>query len=113
MTQPKNRTDSKKFVRVPSGETRIRYFKSKAAKKSCSKCGRVLHGTAHGRRNSAIGKLSKTQKRPNVPFAGILCGNCREDIVKEAGKVKYGFKELGQVALSIKPFVEQIIKKVE
>ena len=53
----------------------LRYKKKKPSKHVCAECGAVLHGVPRGRPYE-IGKLAKSQKRPNRPFGGYLCPKC-------------------------------------
>lgn len=105
------RAKERKFVRVPSGKVRTRYFKGKPSKHKCAICGSVLHGVPPGRR-AAAGKLAKSEKRPSVAFGGVLCGKCRNMAVEEAAKVKTGAKEMKQVVLGIRKYVEAFCKRI-
>ena len=107
------RASEKKFVKTPGGRVTIHFFKGKAGKHHCALCACELHGVPHGQRTSGVRKLAKTKRRPNVPFGGTLCSNCRETVFVEAAKVKHGFKEIGAVSLKEKGFVEMALNRVE
>jgi ribosomal protein L34E len=74
----------------------------------CALCKNMLHGVPHGKKINALKKLSKTQRRPSVPFAGILCGHCREMVAVETVKVAMAQKKLAQVELRVQPYVKQL-----
>lgn len=74
----------------------------------CALCGDMLHGVPHGKKTNALRKLSKTQRRPSVPFAGILCGNCREMAAIETIKVAMKQKKFTDVELRVQPYVKQL-----
>ena len=71
----RSRTFRRVHVRTPGGKTVLHHRKRKPAKAHCFECGKVLHGVARGR-PSEIHKLAKTERRPERPFAGMLCGAC-------------------------------------
>jgi ribosomal protein L34E len=106
------RSKEKKFVRTPGG-VKIRYETGKSGKHHCARCKTVLHGVPHGKRRGEIAKLSKSEKRPSVIFGGVLCGNCRKEVIEDAAKIKAGFKEEKDVDLEIKKFVEIALRRVE
>jgi len=88
MPNPHERSSEKKFVRVPGGKTTIKYFKGKGKKQHCALCKNILHGVFHSINRSKVSKLSKTQRRPSVPFGGVLCSKCRVKVFEETIKVK-------------------------
>ena len=81
MVRKHERRMKKMKVRVPGGEVRTRFKKRKVKKAKCSVCGKTLHGVATGRKVE-LSKLSKTEKRPNRPFAGVLCSSCMRERFK-------------------------------
>ena len=88
MPAPKDRTTKKRkvFVRTPGGETVLHRRRFNTSKPVCAECGVVLKGVARG--NPAdVTKLSKTQRRPERPYGGVLCSKCtRKKLIKEARK---------------------------
>ena len=58
-----------------SKKTGLVYAKRRPKKPHCANCGKVLSGVAS---NSPykVRKLSKTQKRPERPYGGVLCSAC-------------------------------------
>ncbi len=107
------RSSEKKFVRTPGAQTKIVFFKGKAKKHHCALCKKILHGVAHASRRYDVSKLSKTQKRPSVPFGGVLCSSCRRKVFIETIKVKEGIKQLQDVSFLLKKFVQMADKKVQ
>lgn len=76
------RTFRRIHVRIPSGNSVIHYKKRKHAKSRCHECGKVLAGMQNFASKSG-NKLSKSEKRPERPFGGVLCSACmRKRIVK-------------------------------
>ena len=70
------------FVRTPK-HTKLVYAKRKHSKAHCANCGAVLHGVATGPKYK-MAKLSKTEKRPERPYAGMLCSRCQRLKIKES-----------------------------
>ncbi|MEM4035091.1 MAG: 50S ribosomal protein L34e [Fervidicoccaceae archaeon] len=85
MPRPSYRTSSlaRVHVRVPSGKTVVRYRARKAGRAQCCVCGRELAGVP-ALRPSELRSLSKTSKRPERPYGGVLCPACLSRAIKEA-----------------------------
>lgn len=84
---PQTRYRSRTFRRVakttPGGEHVTHYERRKPSKPHCAKCKAVLPGVARGT-SSQVKKMSKTQRRPERPYAGMLCTKCmRKEITKK------------------------------
>lgn len=77
----RSRTLRRVFVKTPK-HTRLVYAKKKPAKAHCADCGKVLPGVASAR-PYLMNKLSKTQKRPDRPYAGMLCSECMRKRIKK------------------------------
>ncbi len=107
---PKNfqKTKKKKKRKTPK-TTREYYDEEKTEKRKCGLCGEKLHGVPHGKRSSEVRKLSKTQKRPSVPFGGVLCSKCRRKVIAEKIKIKNGLKTIEDLDYKTKKFVKQIL----
>lgn len=112
MPTPGDRRKARKSRRVPSGKTVLSFFREKSSKKTCGLCTGVLHGVAHGKRKAEVLRLSKTQKRPQRLFGGVLCSSCETNIIEETAKVKAGVKDISSVPFVEKKFVEMAFKKV-
>lgn len=91
-------------------QNRMYLVRKKAGKKTCALCDAVLHGAPHGKRVAGIAKLSRSQRRPTGLFGGILCSRCRENALEEAIRVRVGAKQLDDVGLAEKNFVEQALQ---
>jgi len=111
MVVPGDRRLSSKFKKTSSG-TKKEYFKSQNTKKRCAITGKRLSGVPQGTK-SAVAKHSKTEKRPSVPFGGILSGEARENVFIELGKVVAGVKSIDDVEIKYKKYVEQAMKRAE
>ncbi len=105
MTSPGQKTKKKKKRRIPSG-SREYYVRGKTGKRSCAICKGQLHGVPHGKKVAEISGMSKTEKRPSVPFGGVLCTKCRRQVFEEKAKVENGLKKAEDLDLVIKKFVE-------
>jgi len=112
MTKPSDKTKKKKFRRSVRGKSKVYYDKTKPAKHKCALCKKVLHGTPHSKTTGKITKLSKTQKRPSVPFGGVLCGQCRTKIIDEAAKVITKTKKETELEMKSKKYVKQMIQRM-
>lgn len=112
MPKRNQRWKHKKFVKTVK-HTKKRYIRGKSSKITCGSCGKTLHGVPHGKTKAYVGKLSKTQRRPSVIFAGTLCNKCRTIVVEEAVKVNQGIKELEDIDFAIKDYVVQVRGKIK
>ncbi|MFH8080660.1 MAG: 50S ribosomal protein L34e [Candidatus Aenigmatarchaeota archaeon] len=72
-------------VKTPGGRLAIHYRKPKPKPAKCGKCGKVLHGVPR-LRGSKMRKLSKTEKRPERPFGGVLCSRCVKKFFAEKAR---------------------------
>lgn len=84
MPRPSRRSRSLRriFVRTPKS-TKLVYAKRKPSKAHCANCGAVLIGVASAA-PYRMAKLSKTEKRPERPYAGMLCSRCTRLKIKES-----------------------------
>ncbi len=82
MVQPKFRSRSLRrvYVRTTKGKSVIHYERRKPGKPQCSDCGDYLKGVASGI-TFKVKKLSKTQRRPERPYGGVLCGSCMRKVM--------------------------------
>ena len=86
MPQPRfrSRTMRRVYVKTPGGKINLHHRKRKQSKLTCHECGKVLPGTKNFTSNTK-NKLSKSEKRPERPYGGVLCSSCtRKLIVKKA-----------------------------
>lgn len=82
----KSRTYRRVKVRVPSGKSRLVYKKRKPSRAICTICKKPLHGVPR-ERPYKIKRLSKSKRRPERPYGGVLCSSCmRKELIKRARK---------------------------
>lgn len=106
------RRKGRKFTRTPGAKTAMHFFKGKSSKKTCAICDKALSGVASGKRRYGVSKLSKSQKRPERIFGGVLCRGCCSEIIEETAKVKTGVKSLHDVSFAERKYVEMAFAKV-
>ena len=112
MVQRFLRTRSKKRVhKRASKETRLTFKAKKVSPAHCAVCSGKLAGVPRLEK-AQIKKLSKTKRRPEVPFGGQLCTACRRTVFEEAAMVNSGVKEIEDLRFQILPYVETILKKM-
>ena len=109
---PQKRRLKKVKRRTPGGRVVIHFRREKTGKHVCALCGRPLHGVPHGRRPSQVRKLSKSERRPERFFGGVLCSECARRVLDDAFYVKTGVKRIEDVDLKERKFVEQALKAV-
>lgn len=80
MKTPKSRSLRRIKVKVPGGTTKLVYKKRKPKKAHCSSCGAVLKGMLR-RSATKMKKLTKTKKRPQRPYGGMLCSKCMRKLI--------------------------------
>jgi len=78
----KSRSLRRIYVKT-SKQTKLVYAKRKHSKAHCAKCGVVLKGVATGA-PYRMGKLAKTERRPERPYGGVLCSKCTRLKIKES-----------------------------
>ncbi len=79
----KSRSLRRSKVRIPSGKVTTHYYRRMPGKAQCAGCGDYLKGVARAHSNE-LSNMSKTQKRPERPFGGVLCSRCtRQTIVNK------------------------------
>jgi ribosomal protein L34E len=111
MVAPWQRRLKKKFKKSASGSKPERY----SEKKSITKCpitGKKLSGVPNTTK-AGLSKKSKTEKRPSVPFGGILSGKARQEVFIELGKVVAGIKEINDVDFKYRGYVKQVLNRAK
>ncbi|MDD4250723.1 MAG: hypothetical protein PHX27_00860 [Candidatus ainarchaeum sp.] len=108
MVEPRKRTMKRKYVRTPSKTKRV-FYREQNQEKNCAITGEKLLGTS----NKQSSKESKTQKKPSVPFGGILCTKAREQVFIETGKVIAEIKDIDDVDQKYRKYVKQALKRAE
>lgn len=76
----RSRSLARYYVRTPGGRTVIHYERKRNGKATCAVCGGELRGVL----TNQVYKYSKTEKRPERPYAGTLCHRCLEKLIKQA-----------------------------
>ncbi len=79
----KSRTLRRVSRKTPGAKTTLQYKKRKPSKAKCGMCGAVLSGVPR-ERPKKMQNISKTKKRPERPFGGVLCPKCMRKIIKES-----------------------------
>ncbi len=100
----------KKFRKTPSKNS-VEYFKGKNSKRICPVTKTALLGVTHDEKKAK--KQSKTQKRPSVPFGGVLSAKAREKVFIEVAKVSAGIKDINNVDQKYRKYVVQALKLSE
>jgi len=77
----RNRTLRKVKKKLPGNNVRIQFVERKPEAARCGSCGRKLSGVPR-LRPIALSKLSKTERRPERPFGGVLCTKCMREYIK-------------------------------
>lgn len=77
MPAPRQRSRSlrKIYRKVPGGRVSLHYKKKKPKSARCSSCGAVLKGVPR-ELPYKMRTMTKTKKRPERPFGGVLCSRC-------------------------------------
>ncbi|HIE33558.1 MAG TPA: 50S ribosomal protein L34e [Candidatus Altiarchaeales archaeon] len=93
MVEPRLRSRSKKRVqkRTPGGRTVTHYKREKPSKQKCGRCHRPLSGVPNNI-PSKVRKLSKSEKIPSRPYAGVLCPECVEKLLRYQTRFEVKFK---------------------
>ena len=81
----RSRTFRRIHVRLPGGSTVLRHERRAPGKAQCGMCGEVLKGVARGLPYQ-IGKLAKTERRPERPYGGNLCSKCMRKVMVEKAR---------------------------
>lgn len=68
--------------KLPGGRTALHYERKKPKHAHCAGCGGVLAGIPRALPYQ-IHKLPKTARRPERPFAGMLCSSCMRERIKQ------------------------------
>lgn len=111
MVKPHEKAMKRKARKTPGG-TKDEFHKNKPSKLTCAVTGDCLKGVPHASK-SKVNKLSKTQKRPSVPFGGVLSSKAREQVFIETGKVVAGIKTIDDVDEKYKQYVKQAMMRIE
>ena len=83
MVAPSKRTRSRKKVKKKTpGARNVTHIRGeKAKKKACGRCGKQLSGVASDS-STKMKNMSKSSKVPARPYAGVLCSNCLDGLLR-------------------------------
>ena len=87
MPEPRYRSRSLRriYTKTPGGKTVVHYKRRKPSKAKCGKCGSLLKGVVRERPYKMM-KMCKTKKRPERPYAGVLCSRCLRKLMIEKAR---------------------------
>ncbi len=77
----KSRTFRRVFKKLPGGTTVTRFLRRKPQVAHCARCGSPLQGIPR-KIPTKMKNLSKSMKRPERPYGGVLCSRCQRDTIK-------------------------------
>ncbi len=83
----RSRTYARKRVRTPGGKNVLRHTLRKPKKAHCAETGEELHGVAR-ERPGKLKKLTRSQKVPSRPFAGMLSSTAMRNLFKRKARNK-------------------------
>jgi len=96
----------KTFRKSVSGKT-VLFKRRKPSKATCGLCGTLLHGVPN-RRIAELGKLSKTEKRPERKFGGVLCAHCAQRVIIDKTRLKSGALKAEDIPLNRLNYVKAL-----
>ncbi|MBI2138506.1 50S ribosomal protein L34e [Candidatus Woesearchaeota archaeon] len=74
-------------VKAPGNRIVVHWRKRNPKGAHCGKCGTLLNGMPR-LRPVELNKLSKSQKRPERPYGGMLCSSCTRQVFIEKARAK-------------------------
>jgi large subunit ribosomal protein L34e len=83
------------------------YKRGKPSPAICAICHTNLHAVPR-RRPSEMGKLSKTEKRPERMFAGVLCHDCVSRLLKQKVRMSANSLKREDVSLTDLKYIAMI-----
>jgi len=92
MVERSKRTRSVKKVKIrtPGGITTTHYRSGRAAKVRCGLCEKALPAVASGTPTQLKG-MSASSKVPNRPYAGVLCSDCVDGLIRYVTRMEVKF----------------------
>jgi large subunit ribosomal protein L34e len=84
-SKTKSRTFRGIKKKTPGNRLATYYVKRSIKKPVCGVCGSFLQGMQHGSQDK-LNKLSKTQRRPERAFGGVLCSKCSRERIKATAR---------------------------
>ncbi|MCX8158553.1 MAG: hypothetical protein N3D73_02690 [Candidatus Diapherotrites archaeon] len=105
-------TKKKVIRRTPKGQKTILLKRKEKVKPECHICKSKLHGAIYERSPAKIHRKSKTQRRPNSIFGGVLCPKCREKVIIDASLIKLKQKNIEDVSNKERYFIESVLRRL-
>ncbi len=111
MVSPRLRSRSvkRRSVKTPGGKSVFVYKPKKVGKAICAICKSKL-GAVPNLGRAQIRKLSKTQKRPERMFGGVLCANCVRELIKEKIRLESGILTRDEITLTHLKYIDMMKK---
>ena len=81
----RSRTMRRVHVKTPGGKNTLHYKRRKPGKAQCGRCGKVLAGVPR-ELPYKMRNMTKTKKRPERPFGGVLCPTCSRKLIKSKAR---------------------------
>jgi len=91
----------------PSGHKSVSTNASKPAIRKCALCGTRLHGVPK-KSPGDLNKLSKTEKRPERIFGGVLCSGCVTRMMIEKTRLASGVITREEVPVYRLKFIDML-----
>ncbi len=108
MPFPRQRSRSAKHRvrKTPGGKMSIRYKQGRGKKHKCAICPVLLQAVQPVSKKKK--RLSKTEKRPERKFGGVLCGNCVSLLMKEKTRLEVGAISREEVPLNHLKYIDKL-----
>lgn len=108
MVAPRLRSNSAKTRqrRSPTGKPILLVRPKKVSKATCALCGAKLNAVPSSRERFI--KDSKTEKRPERLFGGVLCGNCVQSLLKERARLQSGVISKTDVSITHLKYINML-----
>ncbi len=109
MVSPRLRsTSAKAHVRkTPRGKISTIYRPKKPSKAVCAIC-KMRLAAVPKRSPVHMGKLAKTEKRPERMYGGVLCHNCLQSLLKERIRLQSGALQKEDISLVHLKYLDQM-----
>ena len=75
------------FVKTPGGRTTVHYREQKPSKAVCGNCKKLLAGMPRERPGKLVA-FSKSARRPQRPYGGVLCSACMRQKFRMTARVQ-------------------------
>ncbi|MEW5955812.1 MAG: 50S ribosomal protein L34e [Candidatus Micrarchaeota archaeon] len=111
MTSPRMRSTNAKtrMRRTPTGRRTQIQKPKKPSPARCALCACILQAVPR-RGRSEMAKLSKTEKRPERVYGGVLCAACSQQLVKEKTRLATGVLLRSEVPITHLKYIQGMKK---